>query len=189
MASQQDIANVVAALGSSGGDLSSPIKSGHAGYIYDSSSDTFTQTSAAPAAGIAAQALPDDGRDLGAARDEIVTKYNSLVAKLQDASITGRARAVLEQQVRQASASGNYDLERINATHQQRLQGENPMTAQMTMADGTTTTLEQAAARSAFVDSAPPGMRVQYGKDYDDRMREARVSNVTGAVFAATRNR
>src|SRR6202035_832186 len=107
MASQQDIDNVVAALGSSGADLSSPIKNGHAGYIYDSSSDTFTQTSAAPQAGITAQALPDDGRDLGTARDEIVTKYNSLVAKLQDASITGRAREVLEQQVRQASDSGN----------------------------------------------------------------------------------
>jgi hypothetical protein len=189
MANQSDIDSVVAALGASGADLSSPIKTGHAGFIYNSESDTFTQTSPAPATGITAQAIPDDGRELGVMRDEIVTNFNNLVAKLQDPSLTGRAREVVEQQVRQAKISGDYDLERLNAINNQRQQSANPMQSQMQMADGSTTTLEQAAARMAYVDSAPPGQRVAFGQEYDRKMQEARVGNVTGAVFAASRNR
>jgi hypothetical protein len=47
--------------------------------------------------------------------------------------------------------------------------------------------LQEAAARMAYIDSAPPGQRVQFAADYDKQMQEAHTRNVTGAISQARR--
>jgi hypothetical protein len=189
---------VVAALSSSGADLSSPVKSGHAGVIYNSADDSFTQTSAAPASGMTAQPLLDDGRDLEDARGQIVANVNALEAKFNSGkfdavtgefryTVTGRDRDVLAMQIQQAKTSSAYDIDRLNSIYHQRVIGGQQENVPLQMADGKAISLQEAAARMAYVDSAPPGQRVAYGQEYDRLMQEGRTRSVTDAINAARR--
>jgi hypothetical protein len=186
----------VAALRNGGADLSAPMKQGHAGVIYSSADDSFTETSPAPAAGITAQPLLDDGRDLEAAHAAIIANVDALQARLDGATfnpttgektftVTGREREVLEAQLRQAKISGAYDIGQLNKIHAQRVSGTQPNATPMPMDGGRTSTLEEEAARMAYIDSAPPGQRVAYAAEYDRLMQGARARSVTGAVAAA----
>jgi hypothetical protein len=198
MTTQSQIDAVVAALSDSGADLSSPTNQGHAGLIFNSADDSYTQTSPGPAPGMTPQPIPDDGRDLAVAHAEIMANYNQLSARLDEGtydavtgekkfSVTGRDREVLELQVKQAKTSGAYDISRLQALHQQRVQNGQRETAPVQMSDGKVASLQEAAARAAYIDGAPPGQRVQFAADYDRMMREAAVRNVTNAISAATR--
>jgi hypothetical protein len=188
------IDNMIGALSSAGADLSSPVKQGHAGVIYNSETDTFEQMTAAPPTnGLTAQPLPDDGRDLLAARDAIVANADALQARLDSGTydpvtgqkaynITGREREVLELQLSQAKVSGSYDIDRLNLILAQR----NQQTGQLATAEGQSE-LEQAAARMAFIDGAPAGQRQAFAREYDRLMLEQRTRAVTTAVAAARR--
>jgi hypothetical protein len=189
---------VVAALSSSGADLSSPVKSGHAGVIYNSADDSFTQTSAAPASGMTAQPLLDDGRDLEAARNQIVANVNALEAKFNSGkfdsatgefkhAVTGRDRDVLALQIQQAKTSGAYDLGKLNEIYHQRVVGGHHENVPFQMGNGQTMTLQEAAARAAYVDSAPSGQRQAFAAEYDRLTQEGRTRSVTDAINAARR--
>jgi hypothetical protein len=197
------IDDVVAALSGAGADLSSPVKSGHAGIIYSSADDSFTQTTAAPATGMTPEPLFDDGRDLQASANAIVAEFDKLVSRLNagthDAQtgqktydVTGREREVLQRQIEQLRISGEYSFNRLDAIAAQRVKNggtveDASVRSMVQMADGSTTTLAEAAARMAFIDSAPPGQRAQFAADYDRAMREANTRNVADAVRATRR--
>jgi hypothetical protein len=188
------IDQMVTALAANGADLSSPIRHGHAGVVYSSADDSFEVKSAAPPTnGLVAQPLLDDGRDLHSARDAIVARVDSLQAKLDSGTydpatgektftVTGRAREVLELELRQARTSGAYDIQQLNAILAQRQQ----QGSQLATAEGQSE-LEQAAARMAYIDSAPMGQRQAFAQEYDRMMQEARTRAVTTAVAAARR--
>jgi hypothetical protein len=193
---------VVAALGAAGADLPSPVRHGHAGVIYNSADDTFTQTSAAPTAGMTAQPLLDDGRDLQAARDEIVANVSALEAKFNSGkydaetgqfkyNITGRDRDVLEMQIQQARNSGAYDIARLNEIFHQRVtsgqEAAAPGETPFQLANGQTTTLLEAAARMSYIDAAPPGQRAAFAAEYDRLMQDGKTQSVVKAINAARR--
>jgi hypothetical protein len=197
------IDNMVAALADAGADLSSPAKQGHAGVIYNSADDSFTQTSSAPATGLTPEPLLDDGRDLQASADAIGAEYNALVSRLNAGrfdpttgekvyDVTGRQREVLQMQINQLKVSADYSFGRLNAIAHQRVQSGQSIDASVQtmiqLADGKTVTLAEAAAREAYISSAPSGQRVAYGQEYDRLMQEARTRSVTTAV-AGTRKR
>jgi hypothetical protein len=193
---------VVSALRDGGADLTSPVKQGHAGLIYNSADDSFTQTVAAPTAGTDAQETLDTGVDLQASANQIGADHNKLVARLNEATfdpitgkstyaVTGEARDLLTRQIAQSQVSAEYSFGRLNAIAHQRAQsGQSVDLAVQTMiqgADGKVTSLQEAAARMSYVDSAPPGQRVAFGQEYDRLMQEARTRSITDAVTAARR--
>jgi hypothetical protein len=190
------IDNMVAALSNAGADLTSPVKQGHAGVIYNSVDDSFQQMTAAPPTnGLTAQSIPDDGRDIAAAHAAIISNVDALQSRLdavtfdkttgsQTYTVTGDQREKLQLQVEQARRSGAYDIERLQALHAQRSR----VSGQIATVDGQRS-LEAEAARMAFIDGAPRGLRAQYAADYDRMMQEARTREVTAAVAAATRRR
>lgn len=196
------IDNMVAALSNAGADLTSPVKQGHAGIQYNSANDSYEIKTAAPT-GSTAQPLFDDGsRDLRVERDQLVANYETMVAKLNDGkfdpvtgekkfTVTGRDREILELQANQAKISGAFGIDRLQQIHAQRVQNGQtsaaPDAAPFQLANGQTVSLQDAAARAAYVDSAPPGQRVAYGAEYDRLMQESRTRSVTDAVAAARR--
>jgi hypothetical protein len=169
--------------------------------IYSSADDSFTQTADAPATGLTPEPMYDDGRDLQASADAIGAEYNALVAKLDAGrfdpttgakvyDVTGRQREVLQLQINQLKISADYSFDRLNSIAHQRAQSGQSIDApsqMVQMADGKTMSLTEAAARMAFIDSAPPGLRVQFAADYDKQMQEARTRSVTEAISQARR--
>ena len=195
---QAGIDQAIEVLRANGADLSTPVKSGHAGIIFNSATDMFTMTSAAPAAGTDAQPLYDDGsRDLDVERDALVAHHDALVAKLNAGKydpetgqkvfdVTGRAREILELQVQQAKVSNEYGINQLNRIAAQRAaQSGHSAAPPIQMADGSTMAVEEAAARMAYIDSAPMGQRQAYAKQWDEQMQSQRTKNVTVAVAAA----
>jgi hypothetical protein len=198
------IDSMVAALSNAGADLTSPVKQGHAGVQYNSADDSFEVKTAAPV-GSANQPLYDDGsRDLRVERDQLVANYETLVARLNEGkfdpvtgekkfTVTGREREILEIKANQAKISGAYGIDRLQQIYAQRVQGgqENaaPDASPFQLANGQTVSLQDAAARAAFVDSAPPGQRVAYGAEFDRLMNEGRTRSVVDAIAAARRSR
>jgi hypothetical protein len=196
------IDNMVAALSNAGADLTSPVKQGHAGVQYNSADDSFEVKTEAPV-GSANQPLYDDGsRDLRVERDQLVANYETLVARLNEGkfdpatgekkfTVTGRARELLEIQANQAKISGAYGIDRLQSIHAQRVQNGQtsaaPDTAPFQLPNGETVSLLDAAARAAYIDAAPNGQRVAFGKEYDRLMQEGRTRSVTDAISAARR--
>jgi hypothetical protein len=200
---EQEINSMVAALADAGANMSNPLDSrSRGGMIYNSSTDAYTIT-AAPPPGQDNQPLYDDpSRDLQHEVDSHAAVLQQLQARLDDGkydaatgkfkpTVTGDQRDLIQRQLDQQKISYDYTLQRLNAIAHQRATSAPTVGSQAGTptinSRGQESTIEAEALRMSYIDTAPPGQRVQYAADWDRAMQQGRASAILSAAKGRVR--